>query len=285
MAYVQRRLGRWRDAEASYKKALELDPRDVELLSSMGDDFYNDLRRFDEALAMLNRALEISPDSESLRASKVDVLQSAGRIAEAARELARVPASSTDDYVVSTRIAQALYEGQYDAVIQVAERKLSAIPVGQPLDTFALNALINSGYCYAWTGRPEEARRAFTRAINELKPTPNTVVPADANGPPLFLTALAYAGLGEKEKALEQAHRAMKDYETDAVSRAQTKVVAAKIQAQLGDRDAAIAALPHLLEVPAGLTTADLRFNPFWDPLRNDPGFQQLLTVTEHVGP
>src|SRR6266403_3798402 len=61
MAYVERRLGRWQDAEANYKKAIELDPRDIQLLSSMGNEFYNYLRRFDDALAMLDRALEISP--------------------------------------------------------------------------------------------------------------------------------------------------------------------------------------------------------------------------------
>jgi len=48
-------------------------------------------------------------------------------------------------------------------------------------------------------------------------------------------------------------------------------------QRELGHLDAAIAALPHLLEVPAGITTADLRFNPLWDPLRKDPRFQKLL--------
>jgi hypothetical protein len=36
--------------------------------------------------------------------------------------------------------------------------------------------------------------------------------------------------------------------------------------------------LAHLLEVPAGITTADLRFNPMWDPLRKDPRFQKLVT-------
>ena len=25
--------------------------------------------------------------------------------------------------------------------------------------------------------------------------------------------------------------------------------------------------------------------DPVWDPIRNDPGFQQLLTMKEHVGP
>ena len=177
--------------------------------------------------------------------------------------------------MVSVRIAQALYERQYETAIQVAERRLNATATGQPLDTFAIAASANAGYCYLWTGRPEEARRAFTRVLNELKPTPDTVVPPDANISPM-LPALAYAGLGEKEMALKQAQQALKDYETDAIGKAQTEVAIAQVQAQLGDREAAITALPHLLEVPAGITTADLKFNPFWDPLRNDPRFQKL---------
>jgi hypothetical protein len=28
-----------------------------------------------------------------------------------------------------------------------------------------------------------------------------------------------------------------------------------------------------------------LKTNPVWDPIRNDPGFQQLLTGKEHIGP
>jgi TolB-like protein/Tfp pilus assembly protein PilF len=275
LAFVQRRLGRWQEAEANYKKAMELDPRDIQLLSSMGAEFYNYLRRFDDALAMINRALEISPDSESTRGNKANVLQAAGRLSEAAQELARVPAGSTEDWVVAIRVAQALYERQYDTAIQVAERRMNATTAGEPLDTFAIAALVDAGYCYAWTGRAEEARRAFTRVLKELKPTLDTVVAVDANGSPM-LPALAYAGLGEKEMALKQARQALKDYETDAIGKAQTEIAVAQVQAQLGDRDAAIAALPHLLEVPAGVTTADLKFNPFWDPLRKDPRFQKL---------
>jgi TolB-like protein/Flp pilus assembly protein TadD len=277
MAYVQRRLGRWQDAEASYKKALELDPRDIQLLSSMGLEFYSYLRRFDDALTITNRALEISPDSEPTRGNKAAVLLSAGRLSEAAQELARIPANSTDDWVVGTRLTQALYERRYDVAIQVAEQKLNAAPAGQPLSTLAFSALVYSGYCHAWIGQPEEARKNFSRVVNELKPTPETVVPADANLTPIWL-ALAYAGLGEKENALKQAQQALKDYETDAIGKAQTETAVAQIQAQLGDREAAIAALPHLLEVPAGVITADLKFNPLWDPLRKDPRFIKLTT-------
>src|SRR5437899_95364 len=97
MAYVERRLGRWQDAEANYKKAIELDPRDIQLLSSMGNEFYNYLRRFDDALAILDRALEISPDSEQSRANKANVLQSLRRLSAAAQERSRIRATSTED--------------------------------------------------------------------------------------------------------------------------------------------------------------------------------------------
>src|SRR6516162_3923916 len=55
---VLRRLGRWQEAEASYKKAIELDPRDVQLLTTVGNEFYLYLRRFEEALASIDRALQ-----------------------------------------------------------------------------------------------------------------------------------------------------------------------------------------------------------------------------------
>jgi len=275
-AYVDRRLGRWKEAETSYKKALELDPRNVQLLNSMGTEFYFYLRRYDEAIALLHRDLEIS-NSETSRANLANVLQSQGRLIESAQELARIPADSTDDWVVGTRVAQAFYERDFASAIKIVEQKLSTLIAGQSLDSYTKAALVNLGYAYQWSGRAEEARNAFTRAIREIKPTPDTVVGPDANGTPETL-ALAYASLGEKQQALEQAQRAVAGYATDAVNLPSAEVAFAQIQARFGDLDSAIAALPHLLTVPAGITTADLRYNPLWDPLRKDPRFQALLT-------
>ncbi|HEV3147149.1 MAG TPA: tetratricopeptide repeat protein [Chthoniobacterales bacterium] len=276
LAFVQRRLGLWQEAEATFKKALELDPRDFQLLGSIGGEFYTYLRRFADARAAMDRALEISPDSASTRAGKAGTFQSEGRLDEAAQELARIPADATDDFVVSARIGQAIYEHHFDNAISVIERKLSSLPAGQPLDSINELALVQLGFCQQWTGRDEDARRSFARAIEAIKPKPDAPVPPDANGTPNTL-ALAYAGLGEKEKALEQAQRAVKDYDNDAVNKPSSQTTLAQIQARFGEIDAAIAALPHLLEVPAGITRADLRFNPFWDPLRKDPRFAKFV--------
>jgi len=47
-----------------------------------------------------------------------------------------------------------------------------------------------------------------------------------------------------------------------------------------GDKDNAIAALQHLLNIPCGpppVTPALLRIDPDWDNLRDDPRFQKLV--------
>src|SRR5437016_14406364 len=145
LAFVQRRLGLWQEVEATFKKALELDPRDFQLLGSIGGEFYTYLRRFDEARAAMDRALEISPDSASVRASKAVSFQNEGRLNEAAQELARIPADATDDFVVAPRISQAIYERHFDTAISVIERKLSSLPAGQPPDSIGEFALVQLG--------------------------------------------------------------------------------------------------------------------------------------------
>jgi TolB-like protein/Tfp pilus assembly protein PilF len=275
LGVVQRRLGRWQESEASYKKALELDPRDVTLLNDMGSTFYAYLRRFDEARALTDQALRIAPDSAPDRATKAGLFQAEGRLEEARRELARIPEDASDDLIINARIQQAIYERHYDNAIKVIEGKLNSIPATQRLDSFAKQFLVYLGFCHEWAGRPEEARNAFTRAVQAIKPTSDTVVGADANGTPMIL-ALAYAGLGEKEKALKQAEQALKDYVDDETSKPQAEYTLAQLQARFGDNDRAIAALPHLLQVPAGLTKANLKLDPLWDPLRKDPRFQKL---------
>ena len=131
------------------------------------------------------------------------------------------------------------------------------------------------GYCQKFAGKDDDARATFTRAAAAMKPTPDSVVVVDARNLPCYL-AWVYAGLGEKEKALEQARHAIADYDGDALAKPFAETALAIVEAQTGDIDSAISALPHLLEVPNGETCGDLRINPLWDPLRKDPRFEKL---------
>jgi tetratricopeptide (TPR) repeat protein len=153
MAFVERRLGLWKEAEAHYKKAAELDPRNLGIFVEMGSDFLNYLRRFDEAQAALDRALEISPNDQSAIVGKAGIFQSEGRLDEAAKDPARIPPDSAGDEVVFARADQASL---------------------RPGEAVSNNFLVRLGHCQEWAGQAEKARASYTRLIQTLKPSANS---------------------------------------------------------------------------------------------------------------
>jgi len=98
--------------------------------------------------------------------------------------------------------------------------------------------------------------------------------------------ACAYAGLGNKEAALREGERslAMLSSIDDAITAPSIEEFFARIEAQVGEADRATSRLEHLLTIPYGpapLTQALLRLDPSWDPLRNHPRFQKLISGPE----
>jgi serine/threonine-protein kinase len=61
----------------------------------------------------------------------------------------------------------------------------------------------------------------------------------------------------------------------------------AEVEARADKPADAVATLRRLLSIPAGVCVSiqRLKIDPVWDPIRNDPGFQQLLAGSELIGP
>jgi serine/threonine-protein kinase len=98
-----------------------------------------------------------------------------------------------------------------------------------------------------------------------------------------------YLALNRQTDAINVAKRAFEllPPEKDAVLGSGNLAGLAEIQAQAGAAAEAVQNLKKLLTIPAGETVsiARLKLDPVWDPIRNDPGFQELLTGKELVGP
>ena len=274
MAHLERRLGQFDVAEKHYQAAAQLDPRNIGILLTLADSLQS-VRRFDEARTVIDRVLEMSPGNETALAAKAGGFQSQGRLNEAAEILSKGPANSQDEALVFTRAIQLYLERRFDEAIAYIQQKM---PAAFPSDP---RTLVLLGYCQKFAGKSSDARAAFTRAAAAMKPTPDSVVVVDGRNLPCYLSWV-YAGLGEKEKALEQARHAITDYESDALVKPFAETSLAIVQAQTGDIDSAIAALPHLLEAPNGGTCGDLQVNPLWDPLRKDPRFRKLAAEEQH---
>ena len=100
--------------------------------------------------------------------------------------------------------------------------------------------------------------------------------------------ALTNMGLGDKAAAFDLIEQAMAviPIEKDAVCGPIPIEILARVAARMGEPDRAIAALQKLLSIPYDgalasnlpLTPALLRLDPMFDPLRNDPRFQKLVS-------
>jgi tetratricopeptide (TPR) repeat protein len=95
--------------------------------------------------------------------------------------------------------------------------------------------------------------------------------------------------LNRNAEALKLAQQEAKSIppEKDAIAGPLLLGGLAEIEARIGKTSEAVTTLRRLLSIPAGLSVsiARLKIDPVWDPIRNDPGFQQLLTGKEQIGP
>jgi TolB-like protein/Tfp pilus assembly protein PilF len=273
--YVQRRQGRWEESTRNLERAIDLDPRNFFMLQQIALS-YGVLRRYPEEIAVLDRALAIEPADVDTKVALAAVQfhwKADTRPLHQAVDSIRATNPGALPSVANDWLSCALAEDD----IAAARNALDAF--GEiPLTDYAvhLNRPLMEGIMARMSNDDNKARPAFVASRAEQE----KIVQAQPNyGPALCVLGLIDAGLGRKEEALREGRRAVEllPVEKDAINGPLMIEYLAMIAGWVGDKDLACEQLPIAIRPPSPISYGQLKLLPFWDPLRGDPRFEEIV--------
>ncbi|HJT46463.1 MAG TPA: hypothetical protein VJ721_09360 [Chthoniobacterales bacterium] len=267
---VKRRQGHVEESISVHQEAAKLDPLNEDIWTNIGRG-YRGLRRFEEARAMFNRGHSIAPDDLEIVSMIAESYVAEGDL-QTAWKIMEPLKFNPQDRGFGGKIAVLVFQRRFEEaerlVKSISPKNLPPLFVGISHSALAQARLAQ--------GDRAKAQSLFVQAEGEF----NKLRGAGDNG--LFLRSMLMeveAHLRHRDETLALANSVLESTRNDAWQYPSTAELVARAYVALGDFDRAIPLLAHVLRIPGAdvLTTAYLRLDPAWDPIRNDPRFQKLI--------
>ena len=274
-AFMDRRQSRWTESTRNLERALELDPRNPFTLRQMGLTYRNQRRNVERA-AILDRALAIDPSDVRTRVARAahdmhwhaDTKPLRATLEAILAEKPDAGPALADDF---------LFLALCERDAAAAERALALFGADRVQSSNGwLSRAFSEGTLAQVRGDKAGERAAFTTARAEQQELLRT---RPDYAPALCVLGMIEAALGNKEEALRVGRRAMEilPVERDSMDGADMIEYFAMNCAWAGEKELALQHLAIVAKIPSSLSYGQLRLSPYWDRLRDDPRFEEIV--------
>jgi tetratricopeptide (TPR) repeat protein len=269
MAMVYRAMGDWEKVHELINRVIRFNMQEPLYLTNIGTSF-DYLHNFDSALIYHQKAINSDPEWAASYNNKIESLLRKYGNTLAARALLDSARRNTHKNFKETQIGLDIYDGKY------SEAFAEAIRSG-PND-FSIKGeryLCLANICNM-SDKKEDAARYYDSALVDF----NNVRTTDNNNSYLHsLIGLTYAGLGNKEKAVDEGKEAidLRVKDKNKMKESDMIVTLAQIYTKIGLYDEAIKNIEYLLKNPSNFSPKLLELDPVWKPLNNKPEYQILI--------
>ena len=283
LSFIERRKGKWSESLANQERAARLDPQNLPVLTQLAITYFA-VKRFADAHTIVDRLLALSPENPQVLAGLARLHLAEGNLAAAEADLRAVPPAPNNNYIFEIQVRLALIARRYGDAITVLENALAQPPTDAR--AFRRQVSLPAWFC-------EAAFRKNRRSAADFRRGARRAGKAHAGAAGFVrgtdVSRLRRGGPRKQGVSVTRGQKAidLRPATMDVVANAACAEGLARVKAQVGEPDAAVAELKRLLKInyigpeQIALTRALLRLDPIWDPLRSNPQFQQLSGTTK----
>ena len=260
------KLGNWKKAEGNILKAYELDPAGSNSAGMVGF-YFKRQRQFEKAKHYNNLAIQLDPEQyEHYIGQAFNYIAGGGDLKKALSILEEAEMNVSDpEQLSAAQFRTEIYSRDYSKALQYAKE----------YKKYNEGSLI-LGSAYNFLGDDSAAQTEFSnmRIFYEKKVEDD---PEFAQFHSNLGQVYAYLGLKDEAVLAGKRGTALLPVSKNHLNGAERVEDLAKIYVLTGEYGLALDKIEYLLSIPGDLTVWNLRLDPVYDPLRDNPRFQALL--------
>ena len=265
-AMVYRKMGDWGKSQSLISRVIKQNPQVALFLTNIGLS-YAYQHKFDSALIYHQKAIDVMPQWRSPYVNKIIALVLKEGNTSEARSVLETAIKNTGERLMDKKILLDIYDGKLKNALYETDHSDAG--------DFKIKGEKYLAYAkiYYLLNNQKVAGNYYDSALVSL----NAVNKMEKDAKIHSLIAIALAGIGNKEKAIEEGKTAINMSSKNIMEEGDIKICQTEVYTMVGDYYNAIINIEYLLENPSLFSAELLQLDPVLKPLLSTPEVKNLL--------